>query len=31
MKVHVNNSYIKNIHKQHNINFEKYVRFLLVK
>ena len=31
MKAHVNNSYIRNIHKQHNINFEKYVGFLLEK
>ena len=25
MKAHVNNSYIRKIHKQHNINYEKYV------
>ena len=26
MKAHVNNSYIRKIHKQRNINYEKYVR-----
>ena len=26
MKAHVNNSYIRKIHKQRNINCEKYVR-----